>query len=131
MAIGQGVIINDVRPFDLGHRSEIDYSGASHLVRDDRTCGLMEIAPRIVDMIDGGEVGDAAISLLDHIIDVDDMAPTACQPFADSDLVRNNFPSDPGTNVAVLVHSTRSRSAARRVGQECVSTCRSRWSPYQ
>src|SRR3546814_20077419 len=89
-------------PFDLGHRSEIDYSGASHLVRDDRTCGLMEIAPRIVDMIDGGEVGDAAISLLDHIIDVDDMAPTACQPFADSDLVRNNFPSTPGNHVDVL-----------------------------
>src|SRR3546814_3471167 len=77
IAIGQGVIINDVRPFDLGHRSEIDYSGASHLVRDDRTCGLMEIASRILDMIDGGEVGDAAISILDHIIDVDDMAPTS------------------------------------------------------
>src|SRR3546814_14184480 len=24
----------------------------------------------------------------------------------------------------------RSRSAERRVGKECVSTCRSRWSPY-
>src|SRR3546814_20269729 len=84
----------------------------------------MEIAPRIVDMIDGGEAGDAAISLLDHIIDVDDMAPTACQPFADSDLVRNNFPSDPGNNVAVLVHSTRSRPsiAAHRIGcGDCAS----------
>src|SRR3546814_13819493 len=90
------------------------------------------------------------------------MAPTACQPFADSDLVRNNFSSDPGNNVAVLVHSTRSRpsiaahrigcgdcasrgrrgdklmtaavrrwrSEERRVGKECVRTCRSRWSPY-
>src|SRR3546814_14977657 len=100
------------------------FRSASHLVRDDRTCGLMEIAPRIVDMSDGGEVGDAAISLLDHIIDVDDMAPTACQPFADSDLVRNNFPSDPGNNVAVLVHSTRSRPsiAAHRIGcGDCAS----------
>src|SRR3546814_4857203 len=26
--------------------------------------------------------------------------------------------------------STRSRSEERRVGTECVSTCRSRWSPY-
>src|SRR3546814_4894120 len=25
---------------------------------------------------------------------------------------------------------TRSRSEERRVGKECVSTCRSRWSPY-
>src|SRR3546814_10593813 len=52
------------------------------------------------------------------------MAPTACQPFADSDLVRNNFPSDPGNNVAVLVHSTRSRPsiAAHRIGcGDCAS----------
>src|SRR3546814_14412328 len=27
-------------------------------------------------------------------------------------------------------HSTIRRSEARRVGKECVSTCRSRWSPY-
>src|SRR3546814_14847905 len=26
--------------------------------------------------------------------------------------------------------SVETRSAERRVGQECVSTCRSRWSPY-
>src|SRR3546814_1281437 len=36
--------------------------------------------------------------------------------------------------VARLVHQRRAvavaRSAARRVGKECVSTCRSRWSPY-
>src|SRR3546814_16183816 len=31
----------------------------------------------------------------------------------------------PGANVDVIA----SRSAARRVGQGCVSTCRSRWSP--
>src|SRR3546814_3359080 len=29
---------------------------------------------------------------------------------------------------ALLAH--RSRSEERRVGKECVSTCRSRWSPY-
>src|SRR3546814_15671573 len=28
-------------------------------------------------------------------------------------------------------HSTANRSEERRVGKECVSTCRSRWSPYQ
>src|SRR3546814_14165270 len=27
-------------------------------------------------------------------------------------------------------HSIRKRSEERRVGKECVSTCRSRWSPY-
>src|SRR3546814_18869413 len=28
------------------------------------------------------------------------------------------------------LHKTRDRSAERSVGTECVSTCRSRWSPY-
>src|SRR3546814_9783796 len=29
-----------------------------------------------------------------------------------------------------LCYRSSSRSEARRVGKECVSTCRSRWSPY-
>src|SRR3546814_15143152 len=29
-----------------------------------------------------------------------------------------------------LLNTLRVRSEARRVGKECVSTCRSRWSPY-
>src|SRR3546814_19061552 len=33
--------------------------------------------------------------------------------------------------VAMLfVHAVNPRSEERRVGKECVSTCRSRWSPY-
>src|SRR3546814_7749402 len=31
---------------------------------------------------------------------------------------------------AVLVEPPQERSEERRVGKECVSTCRSRWSPY-
>src|SRR3546814_16809556 len=30
----------------------------------------------------------------------------------------------------VVAHQDRPRSEERRVGKECVSTCRSRWSPY-
>src|SRR3546814_19202911 len=33
-------------------------------------------------------------------------------------------------HVAVVGVDDRSRSEERRVGKECVSTCRSRWSPY-
>src|SRR3546814_2399816 len=75
-------------------------------------------------LVTGVQTCALPICLLDHIIDVDDMAPAACQPFADSDLVRNNFPSDPGNDVAVLVHSTRSRPsiAAHRIGcGDCAS----------
>src|SRR3546814_6037211 len=35
------------------------------------------------------------------------------------------FPIDPGADA-----SLGGRSEERRVGKECVSTCRSRWSPY-
>src|SRR3546814_11817530 len=32
--------------------------------------------------------------------------------------------------VAIVLADVRDRSEERRVGKECVSTCRSRWSPY-
>src|SRR3546814_20168933 len=32
---------------------------------------------------------------------------------------------------SIEVEAQTARSGERRVGQECVSTCRSRWSPYQ
>src|SRR3546814_10463570 len=46
--------------------------------------------------------------------------------------VLNNNPANDQTFAAkwVLDLATDYRSAERRVGKECVSTCRSRWSPY-
>src|SRR3546814_3156162 len=41
---------------------------------------------------------------------------------------RSLRPGDSGSRVADLRHALRSEE--RRVGKECVSTCRSRWSPY-
>ena len=35
-----------------------------------------------------------------------------------------------GSYVVFVTVSTMGRSEERRVGKECVSTCRSRWSPY-
>src|SRR3546814_7715809 len=32
-------------------------------------------------------------------------------------------------SLAMILHEEQARSEERRVGQECVSTCRSRWSP--
>src|SRR3546814_14883745 len=34
------------------------------------------------------------------------------------------------TEVRIFMENTGPRSEERRVGKECVSTCRSRWSPY-
>src|SRR3546814_10370123 len=42
------------------------------------------------------------------------------------------FENDPeGLAASVRVAMAELRSEERRVGKECVSTCRSRWSPYQ
>src|SRR3546814_16464518 len=35
-----------------------------------------------------------------------------------------------GDDPFIARHQRHARSEARRVGKECVSTCRSRWSPY-
>ena len=35
-----------------------------------------------------------------------------------------------GIDVVTLFVNREGRSEERRVGKECVSTCRSRWSPY-
>src|SRR3546814_16299490 len=42
------------------------------------------------------------------------------------------LPRRSAVELGVLLHEldVRGRSEARRVGKECVSTCRSRWSPY-
>src|SRR3546814_4943306 len=47
-----------------------------------------------------------------------------------SDLVSNHIQvSSPSCPISAT-SSTVDRSEERRVGKECVSTCRSRWSPY-
>src|SRR3546814_15060744 len=40
------------------------------------------------------------------------------------------IPAVLGTPAKISVLTTYIRSEERRVGKECVSTCRSRWSPY-
>src|SRR3546814_19473483 len=40
------------------------------------------------------------------------------------------FAGPPGTRTLAVTPVPDRRSEERRVGKECVSTCRSRWSPY-
>src|SRR3546814_14023898 len=49
----------------------------------------------------------------------------------DTDVSANRHPGrDTGVGIHPRWHIQRQRSEERRVGKECVSTCRSRWSPY-
>src|SRR3546814_12992811 len=43
--------------------------------------------------------------------------------------VPSDNPDTPQPNDPTVVELTKMRSEERRVGKECVSTCRSRWSP--
>src|SRR3546814_15385641 len=46
-------------------------------------------------------------------------------------LLENNQNEDGSVTLPVVLHKyLNGRSEERRVGKECVSTCRSRWSPY-
>src|SRR3546814_13697389 len=48
-----------------------------------------------------------------------------------TDLVRLDEQQDKALRHLLAIYQfERDRSEERRVGQECVSTCRSRWSPY-
>src|SRR3546814_1393066 len=38
--------------------------------------------------------------------------------------------ADQAAELQKITHSLKNRSEERRVGKECVSTCRTRWSPY-
>src|SRR3546814_11267606 len=50
--------------------------------------------------------------------------------FVERLMSRNGPPLARATLAAVSGVSGEARSEERRVGKECVSTCRSRWSPY-
>src|SRR3546814_4186351 len=52
-----------------------------------------------------------------------DVQAQACEDHA-------NHRGDDHGGAAPPQHAARVRSEERRVGKECVSTCRSRWSPY-
>src|SRR3546814_16220828 len=51
-------------------------------------------------------------------------------PGSDTQVIRGRDGRRLGTIAPSYPGSDRTRSEERRVGKECVSTCRSRWSPY-
>src|SRR3546814_17549894 len=71
-------------------------------------------------------VGDVGGELGEHR-NVHRLAYPACGAL---DKLRNLADRRAHAALAHAVRATQVRSEERRVGKECVSTCRSRWSPY-
>src|SRR3546814_20228545 len=57
-------------------------------------------------------------------------APAQCRPVAIDQLVLRQVAENLVNNAMKYAPGSDIRSEERRVGKECVSTCRSRWSPY-
>src|SRR3546814_15131732 len=88
-----------------------------------------------------GEVTDAAVDIFDREAVFIDRALTGLvRDFPELRIVLEHittaeaaaFVTDAGPRVAATItpQHLHIRSEERRVGKECVSTCRSRWSPY-
>src|SRR3546814_12692168 len=82
----------------------------------------------LLDLARLGHAGQAAGQLGDHAVFVAAQLVQVDLGLAETDAVRGQgarLVDDGG-----VVQQGLGRSEERRVGKECVSTCRSRWSPY-
>src|SRR3546814_15327129 len=69
-----------------------------------------------------------------HVIQVEEIKPGTVKPFDDasvqSELTELYQNREKQKHFEEFSDKLDQRSEERRVGKECVSTCRSRWSPY-
>src|SRR3546814_19257918 len=89
------------------------HARAESLLRSDRVLNLDDIADILSDWHEGATHSNAATSAF-------------FTPFE----LAMNFALEVPSGGRILDICSGIRSEERRVGKECVSTCRSRWSPY-
>src|SRR3546814_9901977 len=94
-------------------------------------CSSDLVVLAIVD--DGAEIEDSSVFLAlgrsgwgDDIARREDPAGMGVFSLAGRDVEVRSCPRSTGDGWSIRI----ARSEERRVGKECVSTCRSRWSPY-
>src|SRR3546814_18507667 len=98
---------------------------SSDVCSSDLSCGACDIfAPILRSLADGSGFNVVAVSMdggpnrvfPNYVVDVGQHAKMGL--------------SSKATPALVLYDTVRTRSEERRVGKECVSTCRSRWSAF-
>src|SRR3546814_3482652 len=94
--------------------------------------GVQTCALPIYD-VPGPEILDAAVSAFHQAFDAEwggfGGAPKFPTP-QNLDFVLRGLARSGAAELGTMAEVTLDRSEERRVGKECVSTCRSRWSPY-
>src|SRR3546814_12434471 len=81
-------------------------------------------APHVIDDQGQGQLAQERYQLGEAVgVEMDHRMPAERDDFLDD--------GADGAAVGVGAEVADDRSEERRVGKECVSTCRSRWSPYQ
>src|SRR3546814_14033481 len=76
------------------------------------------------------EVADTESQLDADARDRPQIAPALAESQCSQRSFHRKIPLSSPHNASLSFRSVALRSAERRVGNECVSTCRSRWSPY-
>src|SRR3546814_18590338 len=112
---------SDVCSSDLGSVGEL------------RSAALRKLGIPWVNTLAADRHGDALYGDMSRIPNVTDAVATRCAPSATAATAAKQADlTILAGNVARCNWTTRPRvrSDERRVGKECVSTCRSRWSPY-
>src|SRR3546814_11877889 len=98
------------------------------LLRDDELTGLQQHGGDAPQRADQGACAVAGALRIEEENGADRLVPAVVQGIAEGALEAGVRRSDLGEPRQPRLLG--SRSEERRVGQECVSTCRSRWSPY-
>src|SRR3546814_19641272 len=99
----------------------------------DRALAAAEIADEAARLAHqqhaGGNVPDVEVGLPETVKSAR-CHPSEVQARGAETADAGDFRPDGGEDTAPLRHVALARSEERRGGTECVSTCRSRWSPY-
>src|SRR3546814_9388466 len=99
-----------------------DLCSADLLEKDSRSADLIALMVDDLEVISNLETGQESMEL--EIFDINDLVKDvfdSLEYMAGQKMIIPDFKE--GCNYTM-------RSEERRVGKECVSTCRSRWSPY-
>lgn len=102
-AFGRGRLVGQPAERRILDRLEPGDAVAPGIVREDRAHRREEIGAAVLDMIDAGQLGEAAIGLLDHIVDFGRRGTAMAQPGTHPRFVRDDVRGDPADRLVAMI----------------------------